>query len=357
MKTRLGIVGCGQLSQMLGEAARRQGFSVAFLCLDEVPVVNGLGPIFQQEELDEFLRHCDAVTVERENLPDALLERCDAQVGLAPNINALMTLRERDTQKAMLDQLAIPTSPWGRAENASDLADLLAASDGQVFRCKRILGGYDGGGQWRVVSAQDIEKIPEQGYPLIAEAEISIERELAIVVGRDQTGATTSYPVTENFMRDGILIGSIIPAEADDALLEAAQDYATRLISAMNYVGVLAVEFFVTAGDLIVNEIAPRVHNTGHWSIGAVGADQFTQHVRLALGYAVTEPTFTESAAMVNLLDDKLPARMPEGPIRTLMQTYGKGIRKGRKLGHLTLLGPDPAAVRHAAESLIDELH
>lgn len=357
MKTRLGIVGCGQLSQMLGEAARRQGFSVSFLCLDEVPIVNGLGPIFQQEELDEFLRHCDAVTVERENLPDALLERCDAQVGLAPNINALMTLRERDTQKAMLDQLAIPTSPWGRAENASDLAGLLVASDDQVFRCKRILGGYDGGGQWRVACAEDIESIPEQGYPLIAEAEISIERELAIVVGRDQTGATTSYPVTENFMREGILIGSIIPAEADDVLLEAAQDYATRLISAMNYVGVLAVEFFVTAGKLIVNEIAPRVHNTGHWSIGAVGVDQFTQHVRLALGYAVTEPSFTESAAMVNLLDDKLPARMPEGPIRTLMQTYGKGIRKGRKLGHLTLVGPDPAAVRRAAESLIDELH
>lgn len=357
MKTRLGIVGCGQLSQMLGEAARRQGFSVTFLCLDEVPVVLGLGPIFQQDDIDSFLSHCDVVTVERENLPDALLERCDSRVGLAPNIAALMTLRERDTQKAMLDQLDIPTSPWGRAESAADLAALLAASDGQAFRCKRILGGYDGGGQWRVACAQDIETIPEQGYPLIAEAEISIERELAIVVGRDQTGATTNYPVTENFMRDGILIGSIIPAEADDATLEAARDYATRLISAMNYVGVLAVEFFVTAGKLIVNEIAPRVHNTGHWSIGAVGADQFTQHVRLALGYAVTYPVFSESAAMINLLDDKLPARMPEGPIRTLMQTYGKGIRKGRKLGHLTLLGPDANEVRQAAEALIAELH
>jgi len=136
-----------------------------------------------------------------------------------------------------------------------------------------------------------------------------------------------------------------------------AQDYARRLVARMNYIGVLAIEFFVTEGQLIVNEIAPRVHNTGHWTIGALGADQFTQHVRLVLGAAVVEPVFEGAAAMVNLLDATLPQRMPDGPIRTLIQTYGKGVRKGRKLGHITLIGPDAAAVRQEGERLIAELH
>jgi 5-(carboxyamino)imidazole ribonucleotide synthase len=140
-------------------------------------------------------------------------------------------------------------------------------------------------------------------------------------------------------------------------MAEQAIDYANRLVEAMNYVGVLAVEFFVTEGRLIVNEIAPRVHNTGHWTIGALGADQFTQHVGCVMGEAVRNPVFTEAAAMVNLLGDALPRRMPEGPIRTLIQTYGKGFRRGRKLGHITLIGPDATAIRAEANALIAELH
>jgi 5-(carboxyamino)imidazole ribonucleotide synthase len=125
----------------------------------------------------------------------------------------------------------------------------------------------------------------------------------------------------------------------------------------MDYVGVLAIEFFLTGGELIVNEIAPRVHNTGHWTIGTVGADQFAQHVGCVMGEPVREPLFTEAASMVNLLNDVLPSHMPEGPIRTLIQTYGKGVRKGRKLGHITLIGPDAQLVRAQAATLIAELH
>ena len=202
-----------------------------------------------------------------------------------------------------------------------------------------------------------IANIPEEGYPLIAEAEIAIDRELAIIIGRDQQGQTHTYHMTENAMRDGLLMGSFVPAEVSDAMTHLAQDYARRLVARMNYIGVLAIEFFVTEGQLIVNEIAPRVHNTGHWTIGALGADQFTQHVRLVLGAAVVEPVFEGAAAMVNLLDATLPQRMPDGPIRTLIQTYGKGVRKGRKLGHITLIGPDAAAVRQEGERLIAELH
>ena len=163
--------------------------------------------------------------------------------------------------------------------------------------------------------------------------------------------------MTENAMRDGILIGSYVPSGIDTTLADLAADYAKRLVDAMDYVGVLAIEFFLTDCELIVNEIAPRVHNTGHWTIGAVGADQFTQHVSCVMGEPVREPSFTESASMVNLLDDELPSHMPEGPIRALIQTYGKGVRKGRKLGHMTLIGPDVDLVRAQAAKLSAELH
>jgi len=357
VKTRLGIIGCGQLSQMLAEAARRHGVTVSFLCVDETPVVLGLGRIYQQAELDEFLAACDAIAVERESLPDALLQRARDEVGLFPRYEALVILRERNTQKAMLDQLEIPTSPWRFVTTAEELTQAWDALGGVPLRTKRTLGGYDGGGQWRIASESDFALIPPDGFPVIAEAEISIERELAIIVARDQRGVTAVYPMTENFMRDGILIGSFVPAGVAEAMAEQAADYAQRLVNAMEYVGVLAIEFFVTDGKLMVNEIAPRVHNTGHWTLGAVGADQFTQHVRTVLGADVETPRFDDAAAMINLLDDKLPERMPEGPIRTLMQTYGKGVRKGRKLGHLTLIGPDESVVRAEAEALIKALH
>ena len=218
------------------------------------------------------------------------------------------------------------------------------------------MGGYDGGGQWRV--DQDTrDAIPVDAYPVIAEAEIAIDLEYAVIIGRDRQGQTSCYPMTENAMRDGILIGSYVPSGIDSSLADLAGDYAKRLVNAMDYVGVLAIEFFLTGGELIVNEIAPRVHNTGHWTIGAVGVDQFAQHVGCVMGEPVREPLFTEAASMVNLLNDVLPSHMPEGPIRTLIQTYGKGVRKGRKLGHITLIGPDAQLVRAQAATLIAELH
>ena len=354
-KGRLGIIGCGQLSQMLGEAANRLGYRVSYLCVDETPVVEGLGSIYFPDQLDVFLAECHAITVERESLPDEMLRRA-AEIGLAPNYEALVVLRERDTQKALLDQLNIPTSPWRLVETPGELDHALAALPSAHMRCKRTLGGYDGGGQWRV-NSQSLNTIPGDAYPVIAEAEIAIETEYAIVIGRDQNGRTACYPMTENAMRDGILIGSYVPSGIAPEMAEQAIDYANRLVEAMNYVGVLAVEFFVTEGRLIVNEIAPRVHNTGHWTIGALGADQFTQHVGCVMGEAVRNPVFTEAAAMVNLLGDALPRRMPEGPIRTLIQTYGKGFRRGRKLGHITLIGSDATAIRAEANALIAELH
>ena len=143
MSKRLGIIGCGQLSQMLGEAANRLGFSVAYMCVDETPVVAGLGPIYYPDQLDEFLDQCDAITVERESLPDDMLRRA-AQLGLSPNYDALVVLRERDTQKAMLDKSISQPAP-SLVSSSDQLASAMDKLPGQYARCKRTLGGYDGG--------------------------------------------------------------------------------------------------------------------------------------------------------------------------------------------------------------------
>ena len=356
MNQRLGIIGCGQLSQMLGQAARRLGVTVTFLCVGETPIVQGLGEIYTEDELDQFLDTCDAITVERENLPDGILRGAD-KVGLAPGYGALTTLRERNTQKATLNKLGIPTSPWRLINNRDELAMAWNGLGSKLLRAKRTLGGYDGGGQWHITGHKSFNCIPDDQYPVIVEAEINVERELALIIARDRNGMTVTYPITENFMRHGILLGSFAPATVTDVMAKKATAYVKTLADAINYIGVLAAEFFIADGELMVNEIAPRVHNTGHWTIGTIGADQFTQHVRLVLGGSVVKPEFTEAAAVINLLDSDLPEKMPDSPIQMLLQTYGKGIGKGRKLGHLTLVGSDASEVRAKAEALINEIH
>lgn len=355
MNACVGIIGCGQLAQMMAEAARRLGIDTAFLCSNETPVVEGLGAIYSEAEVDAFVAACDAITVERENVPHDILKKA-TEVGLYPGFEALETLRHRHTQKALLDRLDIPTSPWRAVALPEALPSVYTELGGVRLRCKTSLGGYDGGGQWRIDSADNCDTIPASGYPLIAEAEVAIDREYAILVARDRAGESLCYPLTENIMRDGILTCSLMPASADDAIRDQAEHYAKALVNALDYVGVLAVEFFLSGDQLMVNEIAPRVHNTGHWSLNACRCDQFEQHIRAVAGYGLIAPEPTQAAAMVNLLGERLPATMPEGPLRIMMQTYGKSIRPGRKLGHLTLLGSDSEAVRGAALDMLESL-
>jgi 5-(carboxyamino)imidazole ribonucleotide synthase len=355
MSQRIGIIGCGQLAQMLAEAARRLGLESAFLCANEVPVVEGLGRIYAMEEVDAFVDACDAITVEREDVPYETLHKAE-RVGLYPGFKALETLRHRHTQKALLDELAIATSPWRQAADEDELKAVFEALGDVALRCKTSIGGYDGGGQWRVKSAADIDAIPATGYPLIAEAEVTIEREFAVLVARSRSGETLCYPLTENIMRDGILTCCHMPALAEQGVESKAQAVAQKLVDALDYVGVLAIEFFQSDDQLLVNELAPRVHNTGHWSLNACRCDQFEQHIRAVAGLELVAPAPTQAAAMVNLLGEQLPASMPDYPLRVMMQTYGKGIRPGRKLGHLTVLGEESVAVREAAHAMLAEL-
>lgn len=351
MIKRLGIIGCGQLGQMLGHAAQRLNLQVSFLSLDEDPVVYGAGDIYQQNQVDQFLDRCDMVTVEREAIPVAILTAVEQAGKLAPSFGALKQLRNRDTQKALLDQLGIPTAPWQYVETIDGLSAALTKLAGPGIRCKQALGGYDGGGQWRIIQ-HAIPEIPASGFPLIAECEIDVDAELSIIVARNANGDIVHYPVTENHMHDGVLTWSFVPALVNDTVAEQMRDYSARLVKAVDYVGVMAIEFFVSGGSLMVNEVAPRVHNTGHWTLNACDCDQFEQHLRAVAGLPLVEPKQDEPAAMYNLLGDRLPKAIPSAPVRMYVQSYGKVTRPGRKLGHLTLVAPTMDALRAAAQEI-----
>ncbi len=352
MKKCLGIIGCGQLGQMLGHGAKRLGLDVCFLSINETPVVHGIGRIFDETQVDAFLDASEFVTIEREAIPDEILRKVSARSKLSPNLEALHRLRCRHTQKELLDQLNIPTATWRYVERPEDMtAAVNAFPDGQI-RCKRVLGGYDGGGQWRISKHSGAAEIPAEGYPLIMETELKVDEEVSVLIARAETGEVVFYPISENHMRDGVLTWSFAPAPISEDLGEQVRDFAQRLVTEIDYVGVLAIEFFLCDGRLVVNEIAPRVHNTGHWTLDTCDCDQFDQHVRAVTGMPLLEPELHEAAAMCNLLGDMLPSALPASPVRMYVHSYGKSLRPGRKMGHLTLVGPDLPSVRQAAKDI-----
>lgn len=349
MNLHVGIIGCGQLGQMLGRAALRLNLRVSYLSLEEAPVVTGLGDVFSVEQVDDFLAHCDVITVEREAVPQQILVKADQLGKLRPSLYALEQLRNRDRQKTSLDELGIPTAPWKYIANRQALAANVAELEAPYARCKQALGGYDGGGQWRVAKGAPPE-IAERCFPLIMEREVDIEAELSLLIARDETGDVVCYPPVENHMRQGVLVWSYAPAPIADELVQQMQQHAIRLADAVEYVGVLAVEYFISGGKLLVNEVAPRVHNTGHWTIDASSCDQFDQHIRAVAGLALIPPLQYGAVAMGNILGERLPADLPDAAVRLYVHTYGKSFRPGRKLGHLTLVAPTLAQARAAAE-------
>lgn len=351
MSQHIGIIGAGQLGQMLGRAAMRLNLSASFLSLDEAPVVNGLGEIFTACQVDAFLRRCDVVTVEREAIPLDILVKAEQLGKLRPSLNSLEKLRNRDRQKTLLDELEIPTTPWKYVAASEHFTASLAALDVPNARCKQTLGGYDGGGQWRIVrgSAFDMSTCR---FPLIMEEEVDVHAELSILVARDESGNVVCYPPVENHMRRGVLVWSYAPAPIADDLVRQMQQHAIQLANALEYVGVMATEYFVSGEKLLVNEVAPRVHNTGHWTVDASSCDQFEQHIRAVAGLALSPPVQCGAVAMGNLLGERLPAALPESSVRMYVHSYGKRVRPGRKLGHLTLVAPTLAQARAAAEQV-----
>ncbi|HEX3336364.1 MAG TPA: 5-(carboxyamino)imidazole ribonucleotide synthase [Jatrophihabitans sp.] len=370
----VGMVGAGQLARMTHQAAIALGQSVRILAEsadDGAALVASdvvVGDYRSLDDLRAFAVGCDVITWDHEHVPNQHIAALAAEgVAVHPGADALRYAQDKGVMRERLSALGVPGPRWTPIAGAADL-DAFAAEVGWPVVLKATRGGYDGKGVWVVASSAEAAHVLASGTALLAEEKVTIVRELAAIIARSPFGQGAAWPVVETVQRDGICVEVIAPAPGlSDDLAEAAQALALRLAAELGVTGVLAVELFETSGGLLVNELAMRPHNSGHWTIEGARTSQFEQHLRAVLDYPLgsTAPT-APVVVMANLLggpDDVVPKAIDER-VHHLMahwpdvkiHLYGKQFRPGRKVGHVTALGTDLAEVRRRAHDAADYL-
>ena len=347
----IGILGGGQLGRMLAIAAAPLGYRCRIFSPEpdgpaaQVAAAETVAPYDDRVALDAFGAAVDVVTVEFENVPAEALERLAGMVPVRPGARSLRIAQNRIAEKDFCRGLGLETTPYAPVEDAGGAA----AADALIGRpavLKTQTLGYDGKGQTVLAAGDDLLDAWHGalgGRPAILEALAPIEREVSAIVARAADGAVASFDPVENRHVNGILDVTLAPADLSPALAAGAQEGAARIARALDHVGVLCVELFVTAdGRLLVNEIAPRVHNSGHWTIEGCATSQFAQHIRAVCGLPLGSPARRANAAMKNLIGadaEHWPALAADPAAH--LHLYGKAdVRDGRKMGHVTWLGP-----------------
>lgn len=341
----LGILGGGQLGRMLAHAAHRLGLRVHVFAETPgepalaVTATSTCARFDDTAALDAFARACDVVTLEFENVPTAALERIAAVTPVRPGAGVLAVTQDRLAEKRLARALGLATAPFAPVTAAG----VVEGEATWPARLKTRRLGYDGKGQVGVAAAGELAgAVAALGrVPAILEGEVAFARELSVLVARTPAGDVETFPLAENRHADGILAETVAPAEAAAETARAARGIAVALAEALALEGLLAVELFETAdGRLLVNELAPRPHNSGHWTLDACLPDQFEQAVRAACGWPLAPPRALARARMINLLGDEVTgwAGWLARPGARL-HLYGKAeARAGRKMGHVTLV-------------------
>jgi 5-(carboxyamino)imidazole ribonucleotide synthase len=344
----VGIVGGGQLGRMLALAGIPLG--LRFRVLDPAPAAATdpvadriVGEYDDYAALAEFVRGLDVVTYEFENVPVVSIRWLAERVPVSPPAMALEVAQDRIREKEFFVRTGIPVPGFRAVGTRADLdAGLAAIGLPAVLKTRQF--GYDGKGQCVLRSAADVDAAWQLlgGRPLILEQFVAFERELSIIAVRSRHGTTKCYPLVENRHENGILMTSRAPAlDVSRDMQSLAEGCAASALGALGYVGVLAIEFFDRSGQLLANEMAPRVHNSGHWTIEGAQTSQFENHLRALLGWPLGETAAVGHNYMFNLIGTTPdPAAVLAVPGAHL-HLYGKSPRAGRKLGHLTLCGPD----------------
>jgi 5-(carboxyamino)imidazole ribonucleotide synthase len=344
----IGIIGCGQLARMLAQAGAPIGATFSFVVepgADPTPV-KGLGqqtPLrdcMTPAELYAALDNPSVITVEKEHVDVPLLEALSAFCRVAPNPQAVHITQNRSREKNFLNQLGIPTVGFAQADSEQALRTA-AQQIGFPIIIKSEEAGYDGKNQWRIRSQADLDKFcaaqQHSALDLVVEQWVSFQAEVSMVAARNTQGEKTFYALTENRHQNGILLTSRVPApHGSEALSQKAQHYLNTLLDALNYVGVLAMECFILGDQLLVNELAPRVHNSGHWTQQGSNTSQFENHVRAILGMPLGQADLRHHAAMVNLLGIEASAGQVASP-QTTLHWYDKTCKPGRKVGHINI--------------------
>jgi 5-(carboxyamino)imidazole ribonucleotide synthase len=343
------VLGGGQLGQMLALAGIPLGLRFRFLDPSPVASAGAAGellaaPLGDLDAVAALIADAGVVTYEWEGVPVESARRVEATHPLLPASTALETTQDRALEKQLCHRLGIATPAFAVADDRAALDDA-AASLGVPAILKSRRGGYDGKGQAVLVSQEDLDHAWAEvgGVPAVLEAVVPFTRELSVLAVRGRDGRTASWPLVENHHRGGILRTSLAPAPGLTPDLQARADaIATTILEALDYVGVLAVELFDVQGKLLVNELAPRVHNSGHWTIEGAETSQFENHLRAILGWPRGSTDAVALCAMVNCigaLPD--PAAVLAVP-NTHLHDYGKEPRPGRKVGHLTVTATSP---------------
>jgi 5-(carboxyamino)imidazole ribonucleotide synthase len=345
----LGILGGGQLGRMIGVAARQLGYGVrVYSPPGDLPAAAvgelHLGEWHDADAVAAFARRCAVVTYEFENVPAATVALVEAHAPVRPGGGLLAWTQDRLAEHELLESLGIPSAVGCAVRSRAELGAAVARF-GLPGRIKSARGGYDGQGQQRLRSAEEVGAAVLDGSYRF-ERDVVFDREVSVVLARNRE--TAVFPVFENEHRDGILVLSQVPARVSERAARRCVEVAVALAERVDLRGTLTVECFVRGDEVLVNELAPRVHNSGHLTIEATNVSQFEQHVRAVCGLSLAPPTLRSPAAMANLLGtgEARPAN-PLGLDSVLavpeahLHLYGKReVRAGRKLGHVTVLAP-----------------
>ncbi|MEH0819038.1 MULTISPECIES: 5-(carboxyamino)imidazole ribonucleotide synthase [unclassified Micromonospora] len=365
----VGMVGGGQLARMTHQAAIALGQSLRVLALapdDGAALVAAdvqYGDHTDLSALRTFAKGCDVVTFDHEHVPTEHIRALTAEgVRLFPAADALLHAQDKRIMRERLGALGAPNPAWRPVAEPADLVDF-GAEQGWPVVLKAARGGYDGRGVWMVDDATQAAELAATllagGTSLIVEERVALRRELAVQVARSPFGQVAAYPVVETVQRDGICVEVLAPApDLPEELALAAQQLAIDLATALGVVGLLAVELFETDAGLVVNELAMRPHNSGHWTIEGARTSQFEQHLRAVLDYPMGDTSLTAPVVvMANVLggepggisiDERLHHLFAAEP-GAKVHLYGKQVRPGRKIGHVTVLGDDLDDVRARA--------
>ncbi|CAM3735586.1 5-(carboxyamino)imidazole ribonucleotide synthase [Parendozoicomonas haliclonae] len=365
---RVAIMGCGQLSRMLALSGMPMGIEFSFLAepQESTVCIHGYGDVVRiteeqtPEQLFEALGRPDVITVERESVNVPLLRELKTYCPVYPDPDIVWAIQNRHREKTLVSDSGIPLSPWSRLQNNDPLQPAVDAIGGLPVVIKSTEDGYDGYNQWVADTEADLahfeterarllQEYAEQGKGInewIVEKKIPFDREISVVGARNANGEVVFYMPGENRHQNGILKTSIVPAPGiSDALVAKAEQYITQLLEKTGYVGVLAVELFVVGDELMVNELAPRVHNSGHWSMDGAETCQFENHVRGITNLPLGKTNLKGVAGMVNLLglelsdDSSAPLQLVQPWAH--LHWYGKTPRPGRKLGHVNIVSDD----------------
>ena len=366
----LGMLGGGQLGRMFTIAARTMGYEVVVLDPDKESPAGKLATTHicadysDQTALDKIAKSCDAVTTEFENVPASTLEALAKTGPVRPGAKAVTIAQDRIHEKNFLKDNGFSTAPFAVIHSLEDLQKSISKiGTPAILKVSRF--GYDGKGQFGINAVSDAEKAWEtlQGEACVLEQRMPLDIEVSVVLARGIEGEVVTYPVSENIHESGILDVTVVPARIDEELESKVIDMAKQIASALDYVGIMAVEFFISNGELLVNEIAPRPHNSGHYTLDACITDQFEQQVRAVCGLPLGDTTLLSPVVMINMLGDiwhdgKAPKwqKLLDHP-NVKLHLYGKReARPGRKMGHFNVLSSNIDDALTLAEDLKQRL-